>query len=85
MSGRYERVMSSVAWGPYHKMLTIVCGCINASDSVAVTSLSFVIPNASATLNISDEEKGLLMSCDAGVDYNGVKERLQVCVYKGDV
>eukprot|EP01134_Creolimax_fragrantissima_P003006 CFRG3006T1 len=58
----YEKAMSAVAWGPYQKRLTIVAGFINASDSIAVTAMSFVIPNAGITLSMSAKEKGWLMS-----------------------
>jgi VNT family MFS transporter (synaptic vesicle glycoprotein 2) len=58
----FEKALSLVGFGKFQLLLLFVCGLANASDSIEILCVSFVLPSAECDLNMSSSDKGFLSS-----------------------
>lgn len=56
----YETAIAKAGFGWFHYWLLFVCGWANASDSVEILCISFVLPAATCDLKLTAEDKGWL-------------------------
>ncbi|XP_071487151.1 synaptic vesicle glycoprotein 2C-like [Diadema antillarum] len=60
--GNYSAAVDAAGFGRFHAMLLLVCGWANMSDTVEILSVSFLLPQASRDMHITNTEKGVLNS-----------------------
>lgn len=56
----YDELLDSCNVGRYHIYLLLLCGWANASDAIEIMSASFILPNATIDLSLTDTRKGIL-------------------------
>lgn len=61
-SATYEEALQQTGFGRFNIMLLVLCGWAQISDSVEILSVSFLLPVASDSMNLSDLQKGILNS-----------------------
>ncbi|XP_072020579.1 synaptic vesicle glycoprotein 2C-like isoform X2 [Amphiura filiformis] len=61
-NGNYDEAVEAAGIGKFTWLLAFVCGWANASDSVEIVSVSFLLPAAEQDLNLSSTDKGVLNS-----------------------
>uniref|UniRef100_A0A1A8KJH8 Major facilitator superfamily (MFS) profile domain-containing protein n=2 Tax=Nothobranchius kuhntae TaxID=321403 RepID=A0A1A8KJH8_NOTKU len=56
----YEEAVEQTGLGLFHWLLLLVCGWANASDTVEILCVSFLLPTARCDLQLSSSDMGLL-------------------------
>lgn len=56
----FNEAIEETGFGLFHWLLLLVCGWANASDSVEILCVSFLLPTASCDLNLTSFDKGIL-------------------------